>query len=547
MEDRFSIMRYMPYLQSGGTTLQGIEALNRRTNNVVPAFTPYSMAPGPGTSYMDLQSMNPEPIDPFSDYQSPGLLSNLSTSLQVAQTAPKLLNMKLGKKTFGEQLGLNFGGPGTKIANPFTQTVSTAPNIIPTASTISGAGAPALTQSVFNPATGAQMSLAPGAPIPPGFELAPAQLTGSQMASNYFSNLSSGSISAGVPTYIAGRVIRSAFDDDDPTTFKAGEMAGAAISGAGAASAIMALSPKLAALGPAGIALGIAISLFGGKKKRDKARKLQRAYEKALKEREAEIREMYQESVTESREDREGEARAANYMRTASKFSNPYGMGNMEKGGKMPEYFFGGLFNAITDIFGGAADATTGVIDAASNILTGSLDAVTNIGQTAAAPAFDAMEIVGENIIEPGVENYLQPALDTGFEFVEAGGEVLQMGIETGIDLAMDTIDFAGGMAGKVMETVGEKVVFPIMEGIAGGVEGLFGGDDDIPDFNLPPMPRIETAETVQDPNIVTIDPYTGRPAKKAFDFSMASGSAGFVRPDDVERENIYSETQESV
>ena len=629
MEDRFSIMRYMPYLQPGGTTLQGIEALNRRTNNVVPAFTPYSMAPAPRTSYMDLQSMNPEPIDPFLDYQSPGLLSNLSTGLQVAQTAPQLLNVKLGKQTFGERLGLNFGGPGTKIANPFTQTVSTAPNIIPTASTISGAGAPALTQSVFNPATGAQMSLAPGAPIPPGFELAPAQLTGSQMASNYFNNLSSGSISAGVPTYIAGRVIRSAFDDDDPTTFKAGEMAGAAISGAGAASAIMALSPKLAALGPAGIALGIAISLFGGKKKRDKARKLQRAYENALKEREAEIREMYQESVTESRKDREGEARAANYMRTASKFNNPYGTGNYDKGGLTPkekakiakmgrngdtelahitkteEYLLkmlGGagtinpetglkefhlrnpfsrkgrrhnrrhLNNAVKAVkenvldpvmggvqsgFDAAADVTEATIDTVSDVGQTALEATTDVAQTTARPIFDTMEVVGENVIEPVAENVLQPGLNTGFKFVEAGGEVLQKGIETGIDLAMEGIEFAGGMAQAGMEAVGkvavpiiETIAEPIAKGVQAGGSALFDfiqGDDDIPDFNLPPMPNIETAETVQDPNIVTIDPYTGRPTKKAFDLSLASGSAGFVRPDDVEKENIYSETQESV
>ena len=86
-------------------------------------------------------------------------------------------------------------------------------------------------------------------------------------ASNYFSNLKAGSVSAGLPTYLVGRALRSAFDDDDPTTFAAGEMLGAGVSGAGAASALMGLSPKLAALGPAGLLLGIGISLFGGKEK----------------------------------------------------------------------------------------------------------------------------------------------------------------------------------------------------------------------------------------------------------------------------------------
>jgi len=591
MEDRFSIMRYMPYLQRGGTTLQGIEALNRRTNNVVPAFTPYSMAPAPGTSYMDLQSMNPEPIDPFLDYQSPGLLSNLSTGLQVAQTAPQLLKMKLGKQTLGERLGTNLSGPGATITNPFTQQASSG-----------------FTGVTLDPS-----------PIGPYMEGTASSLTGSQMASNYFSNLKAGSVSAGVPTYIAGRVIRSAFDDDDPTTFKFGEMAGAAVSGAGAASAIMGLSPKLAALGPAGILLGIGISLFGGARKRRKARKLQRAYEKALKERETEIRDMYQESITESRQDREGEARAANYMKEASKFMNPYGMGNYDKGGLTPkektkiakmgrngdtelahitkteEYLlkmlggagtinpktglkefhirnpftrkgrkhnrrhFRNAVSAVTEnvldpIMGGvqsgfdaAADVTQSTIETVSDVGQTALEATTDVAQTAGRPIFDTMEVVGENVIEPVAENVLQPALDTGFQFVEAGGEVIQMGIETGIDLAMDTIDFAGGMAGSVMETVGDKFVFPIMEGVAEGVEGLLGGNDDIPDFNLPPLPNIETVETVQDPNIVTIDPYTGQPTKKAFDFSMGSGSAGFVRPEDIEKENIYSETQESV
>jgi hypothetical protein len=123
----------------------------------------------------------------------------------------------------------------------------------------------------------------------------------------------------------------------------------------------------------------------------------------------------------------------------------------------------------------------------------------------------------------------------------------------------MDTINFAGGMAQAGMETVG-KVAFPIIEAVgeplanivqAGG-SALFDflqGDDDEPQINLPSIqnPNIQTAETVQAPNIVTVDPYTNKPVTKALDFSMGSGSAGFVRPEDVERTNIYSETQESI
>jgi hypothetical protein len=484
------------------------------------------MAPSPGTSYMDLQSMNPEPIDPFLDYQSPGALSSLSTGLQVAQTAPQLLNLKLGKQTLGQQLGVNLAGRSTQLGNPFTTNVSAG---------------------TFTP----QTQLGPTASA--------GGVTTGQAASNYFSNLKGGSVSAGVPTYIAGRLIRSAFDDDDPTTFTGGEMAGAAISGAGAASSLMALSPKLAALGPAGIALGIGISLFGGARKRRKARKLQEAYKKALKEREAEIRKMYQESVTESREQQESEARAANYMKESSKFMNPYGMGNMEKGGKMPEYFFGGFFNAVTDIFSGAADVTTGAIDAIANIGGSTLNTIADIGSTTGGAVADIAETTGATDVLDTAGETVQFAGQTLQPFVEAGGEVLQMGIESGIDLAMDTINFAGGMAQAGMETVG-KVAFPIIEAVgeplanivqAGG-SALFDflqGDDDEPQINLPSIqnPNIQTAETVQAPNIVTVDPYTNKPVTKALDFSMGSGSAGFVRPEDVERTNIYSETQESI
>ena len=95
-----------------------------------------------------------------------------------------------------------------------------------------------------------------------------------------------------MPTYLAGRLVRSAFDDDDPTTFTAGEMLGAGISGIGAGSAIAGMIPAaspLAALGPYGWLIGLGISLFGGKKKRDKARKLQREYEQKIEERNQKI------------------------------------------------------------------------------------------------------------------------------------------------------------------------------------------------------------------------------------------------------------------
>ncbi len=609
MEDRFSILRYMPYLQQGGPTAQGIASINRRTTNVIPMFTPYSMAPSAGTTYTDLQSMNPEPIDPFLDYQSPGALSSLSTGLQVAQTAPQLLNLKLGKQTLGQQLGVNLAGRSTQLGNPFTTNVSAG---------------------TFTP----QTQLGPTASA--------GGVTAGQAAGNYFSNLKAGSVSAGVPTYIAGRLIRSAFDDDDPTTFTGGEMAGAAISGAGAASSLMALSPKLAALGPAGIALGIGISLFGGARKRRKARKLQKAYEKALKERESEIREMYQESLTEAREEREGEAQAANYMRTASKFNNPYGMGNFDEGGLTPkekakiakmgrfgdtelahinkteeyllkmlggagtinpetglkEFHFkmpfskknrrhnkkhiSGAMKAVGDFIAPVAQtvqtvvepigdvvttagdvattATQGVIDTAETVGKGTLETASDVGKLAGGALDKTVKTFGGDKILKAAGKTVKLAGETAKPFVEAVGEVTAMGIETGIDLAMDTIEFAGGAAQAFIEPIAENIVFPAMETfvkpvaelVQSGGQQLFDfiqGDDDEPQINLPPIqdPNIQTVETVQDPNIVTIDPYTNEPVKKALDFSMGSGSAGFIRPEDIEVDNIYQETQEAV
>ena len=552
MDDRFNIRRYMDYLNPDS---QIREELVNRTNPY--STSPFiNTAPKPGTSFTDLQNMTSMPIDPFEDYQGPSTLASLNQGLQIAQTAPKLLGMKVGDKTLGQALGLK-SGVGTTLGNPFTRNVSQGSFIAPpTASSIVGPGAPAGAQAIFNPTTGAESVLLPGSSMPAGFQAAPTKLSAGQMASNYFQNLKAGSVSAGLPTYLVGRAIRSAFDDDDPTSFSAGEMLGAGVSGAGAGSA---LAPILGISGPLGIGLGVAISLLGGRRKRNKARKLQQEYQQALKDREKEIREQYNESIREARKESEGQARAANYMRNAAAFSNPYGLGNMEDGGKMPEYFFGGLFNAIQSVFSGAADATTGVIDSVSDLATSALDITADVTQAAAQPVLDVGNVVGDTVIEPVVDTVVQPALDVAFEGLEAGGEVLQMGIESGIDLAQQGINFAGGMAQAGMETVG-KVAFPIIEavgeplanvvqGIGSGLFDMIQGDDDESQINLPPMqnPNIQTAETVQAPNIVTVNPYTNKPVTKALDFSMGSGSAGFVRPENVEQNNIYTQTQESV
>ena len=551
MDNRFNIRRYMDYLNPDS---QIREELTNRSNPY--STSPFiNAAPRPGTSFTDLDNMTTMPMDPFEDYQGPSTLASLNQGLQIAQTAPKLLGMKVGDQTLGQTLGLK-SGVGTRLGNPLTTNVSQGSFIAPpTASSIVGPGAPAGTQAIFNPTTGAEGAITSGTSIPAGFQAAPTKLSAGQMASNYFENLKGGSVSAGLPTYLVGRAIRSAFDDDDPTSFSAGEMLGAGVSGAGAGSA---LAPILGISGPLGIGLGVAISLLGGRRKRNKARKLQQEYQQALKDRDKEIREQYNESIQEARKQNEGRSAAANYMRNSAAFSNPYGLGNMEDGGKMPEYFFGGLFSTIQNIFSGASDVTTGVIDSISNLATGALDVTADISQTAASPAFDAMEVVGENIIEPTTENILQPALDTAFQGVEAGGELLGQGIEAGLNIAEDAMDLGFGAASDVMETAG-KFAFPVIETIGGAVAPFVQGigetitnpfmpNNDTP-LSIPPpdMPNIEKTETILDPNIVTINPYTNQPVKKALDFSMGSGSAGFVRPENKDQDNIYTQTQESV
>ena len=139
---------------------------------------------------------------------------------------------------------------------------------------------------------GVQVGSALDGQIPQGMEgMTPSKF--STVSGKYLQGLKAGTAQTAIPTYLAGRLIRSAFDDDDPTTFTGGEMLGAGVSGAGAgafiggklaASAVggkiaagLGLKAGAAALGPVGILVGIGLSLFGGKRKRDKARKRARS------------------------------------------------------------------------------------------------------------------------------------------------------------------------------------------------------------------------------------------------------------------------------
>ena len=145
----------------------------------------------------------------------------------------------------------------------------------------------------------------------------------------------------GAGTYIAGEMVQRYLGDDDPTTFTAAEMGGAALKGAGAYSSALALTAgtgagaALAGLGPVGWAAAIGISLLGGKKKRDKARKA------AAREREKLRIEEYQRLEKQ----KEGHREAQDWYKEASMFQNPYGF-QQDANRYVPSYETGGDYSA---------------------------------------------------------------------------------------------------------------------------------------------------------------------------------------------------------
>ena len=529
--------QYGNVINPTGSTADKIQQINNR------AFTtPYGGVVNPAIDYSTAEMMNPEIMNPLDYTVSPGIGESVMSGLQNVGMGTQLLGSKFGSSTVGQSLfGKGFGsGPGTAAGSPFTQNVSANPSFIPEVN------------------------------VTPAGEFTP--LNVGQQASNYFKNIKSGSVAAGLPTYLAGRLVRSAFDDDDPTTFTAGEMLGAGISGIGAGSAIAGMIPAaspLAALGPYGWLIGLGISLFGGKKKRDKARKLQREYEQKIEERNQKIIDTYRESVTEARDARDRqEAEQRYYQRTAG-YNNPYGTGNfrygsMEKGGKVPEYFLGGFFNAVTsfvdDVVGGAADAVGDVVggamdifgtglDAAGDIFQGGLDIASDVGQTVMDPVFDVAQGVADVTIDPFMDNIGRPMLD---QFSQATDTIFQgviiPGIEGTMGLGRDVLDFGFDAATDILETVGDNVIFPAMD-FAGDFITGFGEDVvdlfDGPDLEMPPIPEIQMQPTgpAAIPQIKTIGGYgPGSLATNPYGLSGGSGSAGFITGKQDEKENIYQQ-----
>ena len=529
--------QYGNVINPTGSTADKIQQINNR------AFTtPYGGVVNPAIDYSTAEMINPEIMNPLDYTVSPGIGESVMSGLQNVGMGTQLLGSKFGSSTVGQSLfGKGFGsGPGTAAGSPFTQNVSANPSFIPEVN------------------------------VTPAGEFTP--LNVGQQASNYFKNIKSGSVAAGLPTYLAGRLVRSAFDDDDPTTFTAGEMLGAGISGIGAGSAIAGMIPAaspLAALGPYGWLIGLGISLFGGKRKRDKARKLQREYEQKIEERNQKIIDTYRESVTEARDARDRqEAEQRYYQRTAG-YNNPYGTGNfrygsMEKGGKVPEYFLGGFFNAVTnivdtvvggvgdavgDVVGGAMDIFGTGVDAAGDILQGGLGTASDILQGATDPFFDIAQGVADVTIDPFMDNIGRPMLD---QFSQATDTIFQgviiPGIEGTMGLGRDVLDFGFDAATDILETVGDNVIFPAMD-FAGDFITGFGEDVvdlfDGPDLEMPPIPEIQMQPTgpAAIPQIKTIGGYgPGSLATNPYGLSGGSGSAGFITGKQDEKENIYQQ-----
>lgn len=190
------------------------------------------------------------------------------------------------------------------------------------------------TQSIFNPSTGQGMSLRPGEAIPEGFQsiggsTAPSAVT--QAATNFATNTAVGSTAANVgakinpyalPAYIVGEGINYFADDDDPTTWTGGEIAGDILSTTGKRTGQGALIGSIA--GPPGQAIGATIgavvgfgeSIFKGLKDRSEAREEEQEYYADLNEK-----------IDEQEKERE------KYMRMFGSNQNVYGTRYMAKAG----------------------------------------------------------------------------------------------------------------------------------------------------------------------------------------------------------------------
>jgi len=312
--------------------------------NMQPSYAYNPNAMGNYTAYTAAQAMFPEVpyIEPAFDTRQK------VNAQQLLGLVPQ--DAQLGKGLFGEK----------GLFPKFLGKDGTASSLI---NKIKYAKGPQGSIAYMDPANpGVQVGSALDGQIPKGMEgMTPSKF--STVSGKYLQGLKAGTAQTAIPTYLAGRLIRSAFDDDDPTTFTGGEMLGAGVSGAGAGAFIggklatsaiggkiaAGLGMKAAALGPVGIMVGIGLSLLGGKRKRDKARKkareqAQRDYEQAVADRKAEIRQMYLEGIEQNRQAAANQFQSQQYYQQAAKYGNTYGMGNYSQGGVFDE---GGMYDEV--------------------------------------------------------------------------------------------------------------------------------------------------------------------------------------------------------
>tara|TARA_R110002012_G_scaffold58573_3_gene152007 strand:+ start:619 stop:2349 length:1731 start_codon:yes stop_codon:yes gene_type:complete len=481
-------------------------------NNTIPAYAYNQNNMGNYTAYSAAQAMFPEVpyIEPaFDQRQKIGMGQMVGMIPQAAM---------LGKQLFGKE-GL-IKGKG----------VSNLVDKIRYAGPIPGSGG---ATQIINPVTGSEASLLPGGQMPAGFELAPSKFAAA--SKSYYGNLMAGKASAAIPTYLAGRLVRSAFDDDDPTTFTGGEMLGAGISGAGAGAFIgakvagtavgTALTAKLGmAAGPIGALIGIGISLLGGKKKRDKARKAarakaQREYEEAVAQRKQEIRDAYLEGIERNRQAQASQFQAQQYYQSAARYGNTYGTTQYSEGGLLghvPEY------NELTD----DVPEGEGIFDFLSSQekeefgfggffrrrkrkrrkkkkkgffkkLKGKIKKTIKKIKKGVKKVGKKVGKVAKKVVKTGAK-VAKKVVKTGAKVVKQGvkvakkvvtkvAKVAKKVVTTGIKVAKDAVKFVGKGVKAVVKGVGD-----VVKGVVGGVKDLLGGRG-----KEEPLPKMEPLPTV--------------------------------------------------
>ncbi len=464
-------------------------------NNTIPAYAYNQNNMGNYTAYSAAQAMFPEVpyIEPaFDQRQKIGAGQMVGMIPQAAM---------LGKQLFGKE-GL-FQGKGVSNLVDKIRFKS-----VPGADGVAIPGADTMTQ------------------VPTKFAAA---------SKSYYGNLMAGKASAAIPTYLAGRLVRSAFDDDDPTTFTGGEMLGAGISGAGAGAFIgakvagtavgTALTAKLGmAAGPIGALIGIGISLLGGKKKRDKARKAarakaQREYEEAVTQRKQEIRDAYLEGIERNRQAQANQFQAQQYYQSAARYGNTYGTTQYSEGGLLghvPEY------NELTD----DVPEGEGIFDFLSSQekeefgfggffkrrrrkrrkkkkrgffkkLKGKIKktikkikkGVKKVGKKVGAVAKKVVKTgakVAKKVVKTGTK-IVKKGVDVAKKVVTKVAKVAKKVVTTGIKVAKDAVKFVGKGVKAVVKGVGN-----VVKGVVGGVKDLLGGKG-----KEEPLPRMEPLPTV--------------------------------------------------